>query len=723
MYVAHKEESGRLQTAEDHLKGVAELAETFSAAFGAGRYGFCAGMLHDAGKFSEEFQRHILRGGPKVDHSTAGAQAVLKLSPTGVGKILAYCAAGHHAGLPDGGSAADDSGSPTLSGRMTRRVCNFSPFYRSVDLPSLVPKSPPPIRMVGKGGFTASFFIRMLFSCLVDADFLDTERFFSGGTAARGAGESISVLSERLDACLARFADPQKPINRKRCEILELCRRKAEGPKGLYTLTVPTGGGKTLSSLAFALRHAALRGMNRVIYAIPYTSIIEQNAEVFREILGGANVLEHHSNFIFPDCGEDGEDPEQAKLKLAAENWDAPLIVTTNVQFFESLFSNRTSRCRKLHNIAGSVVIFDEAQMIPREYLQPCVRAVTELVLNYGCTAVLCSATQPELQTLFPPQVKSTELCENVPQLYEFFRRTRIVNAGVLDDSALADALNGQKQALCIVNTKLHAQNLYSAIRGEGSFHLSTLMTPSHRKRVLAEIRRRLKDGESCRVVSTSLIEAGVDVDFPAVYREEAGLDSEIQAAGRCNREGGRPAEESLVTVFRSEEKYRSHLPSSVRMPADLTGIVAGRFPDVSSPEAIRCYFETMYRVAPERLDRKKIVEAFERGAADNFNFPFAEVAEEFRFIETETTAVLIAAEPEAQEVLRRLQAGERSRDLFRLAGLYSVDVYDRHFRSLYDAGKAELLDGGIAVLIDPQAYSEETGLSLAAASGEAWFA
>ena len=720
MYYAHiTNDDNRRQTVDEHLAGTAKLAKKFAESFGAGEYGYCAGELHDAGKYSEEFQRHILQNGPKVDHSTAGAQAVLKASPSGVGKILAYCAAGHHSGLPDGGGQSDS----TLSARLKREVKDFSPFYRAVDLPALLPGSAPPIHMMGKGGFTASFFIRMLFSCLVDADFLDTERFVSNGTVNRGTGESIPALLKKLEKHLVKFEHPVGTLNEKRCEIYHTCLQKAPGPKGLYTLTVPTGGGKTLSSLAFALRHAVEHGMNRIIYAIPYTSIIEQNAAVFRGILGDENVLEHQSNFTFPDCKEEHETERQEKLKLASENWDAPLIVTTNVQFFESLFANRTSRCRKLHNIAGSVVIFDEAQMIPREYLLPCIRAVSELVFNYGCTAVLCSATQPALEGLFPPEIPSTEICGNIPETYLFFRRTRMVRAGELDDETLARELGAQNQALCIVNTKKHAQELYFQLKREGSFHLSTLMTPAHRKRVLDEIRNRLKDGRPCRVISTSLIEAGVDVDFPVVYREEAGLDSEIQAAGRCNRENRRPAEESRVVIFRSEEKYRRHLPARIQAPADITKIVTGKYEDIASPEAIRCYFETMYRVSGDQLDQKNVVEKFERGAADNFNFPFAEMADQFHLIDTEQKSVFVPKEPEAQALLQRLRGGERSRELFRALGPYCVNVYQPHFQSLYDAGKIELLDSGPAVLADPDAYSEETGLSLPAGSGSAYFA
>ncbi len=717
MYIAHKSDDGRMQTIDEHLSGTAKLAEGFAASFGAGEYGNCVGQLHDAGKYSVEFQRHIMQNGPKVDHSTAGAQAVLKAYPTGPGKVLAYCAAGHHSGLPDGAGESDS----TLSARLKRQVPDFSPFYREIDLPGLLPKSAPSIHMIGNCGFTASFFIRMLYSCLVDADFLDTERFVSAEAVRRGAGERIPTLYTKLQKHLEKFAHPIGILNERRCEILHTCLQKASGPKSLYTLTVPTGGGKTLSSLAFALRHAVEHGMSRVIYAIPYTSIIEQNAAVFRDILGDENVLEHQSNFTFPDCTEDQESREQEKLKLASENWEAPIIVTTNVQFFDSLFANRSSRCRKLHNIAGSVIIFDEAQMIPREYLQPCIRAISELVLNYGCTAVLCSATQPALEGLFPEEIKSTEICERVPATYEFFRRTRMVQTGELDDRTLARELGAQNQVLCIVNTKKHAQELYLQLSHEGSFHLSTLMTPDHRKRVLNKIRKRLKEGRPCRVVSTSLIEAGVDVDFPTVYREEAGLDSEIQAAGRCNRENRRPAEESRVVIFRSEEKYRRHLPTQLKAPTDITQIVAGKYEDIASPEAIRCYFETMYRVSGDQLDKENIVEQFERGAADNFNFPFASIADKFHLIDTEQKPILVPKGPEVQALLLRLRGGERSRELFRALNPYCVNVYRTHFQSLYDSGKIELLNNGLAVLADPGAYSEETGLSFQSDSGVAY--
>ena len=716
MYLAHISDDRREQSVEEHLRCTAALAEQFAAEFHSAELGKCCGMLHDTGKYSEEFQKRIRNLGPKVDHSTAGAQILMQKLPNGMGKMGAYCIAGHHAGLPDGGSSSDETGS-TLCARLKSSVDPFDPFYKEIDIESVLPKSAPPIRMLMGNGFTYSFFIRMLYSCLVDADFLDTEFFMSGGAVNRPKGKSIEALYKMLQKHLEEYRNPTRDINIERSKILNNCLQKADSEKGLFTMTVPTGGGKTISSLAFALKHAVKHHMKRVIYVIPYTSIIEQTAGEFRHIFGDENVLEHHSNFDYNDEGEK-MDPK----RLATENWDMPLVVTTNVQFFESLFANKSSRCRKLHNINNSVIIFDEAQMIPLNYLQPCVRAIAELTYNYDCTAVLCSATQPALQGLFPPEIKSREICENTTELYNFFRRVTMKQAGELDDDTLADALNARRQVLCIVNTRKHAQNLYDRLDKEGSFHLSTLMYPAHRKRILDEIRDRLKDGKPCRVVSTSLIEAGVDVDFPAVYRAWAGLDSEIQAAGRCNRENRRPAAESLVVLFQPEEKYRNH-SASIQKPIDSTEIAQSKYADITSPEAIRCYFETLYHLSsPEEMDTKEILKNLEKDA-NALNFPFTEIAKDFQLIEQSTHSVLIPLEEKAAALADRLRAGERSLELLRAVGHYCVNIYDGEFTALRDAGKLECIDNGeISILLDSEAYSEQKGLAVKAESGVAFF-
>ncbi len=368
--------------------------------------------------------------------------------------------------------------------------------------------------------------------------------------------------------------------------------------------------------------------MDRVIYVIPYTSIIDQNAAVFSDILGSENVLEHHSGAEW--SADENIKPTAYRKALAAENWDVPVVVTTSVQFFESLYSNRASLCRKLHNIANSVIIFDEAQSLPVPYLRPCVAAIAELVKHYRTTAVLCTATQPALQPLFAefaPDLPMREIIPDPAKLYETFRRTTLYHAGTLSQEALASQLTAMSQVLCIVNCRKTAQDLCSNLPAEGCYCLTTLLCPAHRKTLLKEIRQRLASGLPCRVVSTSLIEAGVDVDFPAVYRELAGLDSILQAAGRCNREGKHSAKESIVTVFTLEGLG---IPPMIRLNADTAERVLQRYADPAGLDAIEEYF-TFYRTlkGDAQLDAAHILPDFQAKL-----MPFASTAEKFHLIQ-----------------------------------------------------------------------------------------
>ena len=523
--LAHVSEDGSEQSVEAHLEGTAALAAGFAAPFGAGAQGRFVGLAHDIGKYSDAFQRRLLENGRKVDHATAGAVECARLGA----EWAAFCVAGHHGGLPDGGSILDDAGCSTLIGRLKRGLSGGIPDYSA--WPGGLPPSTPPA-LWGRDPLTDSFFVRMLYSCLVDGDYLDTEAFLRAAPPPRSGHDPLPVLLERLEGHISGWWPPKTDLNRRRCQILRACLDGGDRPRGLYTLTVPTGGGKTVASLAFALRHAIANGLDRVIYIIPYTSIIEQNAAVFRDILGEGNVVEHHSGVNWDP--EDETAPAQYRQTLAAENFDAPVVVTTAVQFFESLYASRPSQCRKLHNCSNSVLIFDEAQMLPLEHLRPCVAAIAQLVAHFRSTAVLCTATQPALEAqfrAFAPALPIQELCPGTSDLYEHFRRVTFARAGRLSREALAERLAAQPQALCIVNSRKSAGALYRLLPPEHRFHLSTLMFPVHRRAVLDQVRRRLKNGLPCRVVSTSLIEAGVDVDFPAVWREEAGLDSILQAA------------------------------------------------------------------------------------------------------------------------------------------------------------------------------------------------
>ncbi|EGW53128.1 CRISPR-associated helicase/endonuclease Cas3 [Candidatus Endoriftia persephonae] len=557
-----------------HLEAVAQRAEAFAAqAFseGAAFWPVLAALMgrwHDLGKFSDDFQGYLrasatsggdshtgeVRG--KVDHTSAGAQHAMTVLPPPLSALLAYPIAGHHAGLLDGLATG-----ACLKARLTKSVPDWrhSAPDELLEAPAIgLPKILGTTRE--ELAFNLAFATRMLFSCLVDADFLATEAFMNPQQAAqRPSGQmDFTALDRHLaDHMRQRFGDASGMVAEARAEVLAACIKAAEGQPGLYSLTVPTGGGKTLASLAFALRHAACNGLGRVIYAIPFTSIIEQNAETFREVFEAFDadldelILEHHSNF--------DPDRETVRSRLASENWDAPLVVTTNVQLFESLFANRTSRCRKLHRIAGSVIILDEVQTLPVTLLEPCLKALRLLVEQYGCTVVLCTATQPAIEYRDEFKIglpKATPIIADAPALYRRLKRVEVRDAGTLDCAQLAERMMKSEQALAIVSTRKHAADLYSALKGmadtEGCFHLSAAMTPNHRSARLDTIRQCLKEGRPCRVVATQLIEAGVDVDFPVVWRSLAGLDSIAQAAGRCNREGKR--EGAITWVFRPDE-------------------------------------------------------------------------------------------------------------------------------------------------------------------------
>lgn len=463
--------------------------------------------------------------------------------------------------------------------------------------------------------------------------------------------------------------------------------------------------------------------MKRVIYVVPYTSIIEQNADVFREILGDGNVLEHHSGVQFELS--DGASPEEVRRALAAENWDMPVIVTTAVQFFESIYANRSSKCRKLHNLADSVIIFDEAQMLPLCHLRPCVAAMASLAEQFRSTLVLCTATQPSLGDLlhtYAPSCPITELCPQTAEGYDSFRRVTFRQEGILEDDALAERLSEHRQVLCIVNSRKAAQSIFARLPQEASFHLSTLMVPAQRQTLLDEIRRRLKAGEPCRVVSTSLIEAGVDVDFPAVYRELAGLDSVLQAAGRCNREGKRAPEESIVTVFE-----RAELPPMLfRTAIGATREALMNSCDIGARETMQNYFDALRSLSGETLDKSGVIKAFEKGI-NGCELPFRTVAENFHLIDQNTRTVYVPFGGGAA-LVEQLKEGECSKGLYRKLGRYAVSVYEPHFQKLYAAGalltaqEAPALDEDSAILNDMSLYSEMTGLTLEPETGKAEF-
>ena len=707
-----------LHDLNEHLRGVGKLAEEYAQVFGSSDWARVVGLWHDLGKYSAEFQRRIksvsgydaeahLEGQfGRVDHSTAGAQHAVK--QFGVhGRILAYLIAGHHAGLPDWHT------SETAGGALKIRLDDGSHLKRTLSqtIPHEILSQPKPTSpLLGKAdGF--ALWIRMLFSCLVDADFLDTEAFMD----ADRAGQRINALA--LPDLLPRFNAymkgqfskvPSTSVNRIRAEVLRQCRDKAREAPGLFSLTVPTGGGKTLSSLAFALEHAVLHGKRRIIYAIPYTSIIEQTANVFRDIFPN-EVIEHHSNL----------DPEKetAKSRLIAENWDAPVIATTNVQFFESLFAARTSRCRKLHNIVDSVVVLDEAQLLPPEFLQPILDVMNALVRNYGVTFVLSTATQPALGTLHTFQRtlrgldNAREIISDPDALYHDLERVTVTwpqdfhLAQDWDD--IARQIQQHPCVLAVVNSRTDARELHHRMP-DGTIHLSALMCGEHRSQVIADIKQRLLAGESVRVVSTQLVEAGVDVDFPVVYRALAGLDSVAQAAGRCNREG--KLERGEVVVFVPPKPAP---PGALRRAADTAvSLLSGSSDHTLTQDLFSRYFEHFYMKAPS-LDKHDITKLItpQGGNDDPLKVQFRTAAQRFRLIDESGYHSILVRYGESPVLIGRLQKEGPERWLMRKLQRYTVSLPEWQFQKLLANGDVSEVYPGILAQTADVLYHPQLGV------------
>lgn len=676
-YFAHSGTPGNKsdwQTLSIHLSETAELAAEFAAPFGLERLAFITGLFHDLGKYDPQFQRRLEGANIRVDHSTAGAVVLRDLAKGSdtyhrlMTEIAAYAILGHHAGLPD----KNTSEASCFVLREKAFENRLDPAWKQEtrpDLAGIVPDwLPKAIRPASPHWqFDTSVVARFLFSCLVDADFKNTEKFYAE-LEKREVDRKWPALQDLLPEFRARFDDHMAglaghgDLNVLRRDILTHMRSKASMPPGLFTLTVPTGGGKTLASLGFALDHAAAHGHRRIIYSIPFTSVIDQTADIFRRVLGREYVLEHHSAIEEDEEAARRERREfptsRDRLKLAMEDWAAPVVVTTNVQFFESLFAARTTRARKLHNIAGSIVILDEAQTIPRPLLKPCIRMLDTLAGLFGCTIVLCTATQPALgKPNFPDglDLAGRELAPDPEGLARRLRRTRIERVGEMDNAALVAALADEPQALTIVNSRKHALALYKDAKEaglDGLVHLTTRQCAAHRRKILGDVRGWLKGKQPCRVIATSLIEAGVDVDFPKVWRAEAGWDQIMQAAGRCNREGRRPADESIVSVFSAPDyppppEIRSLMGDAERALKDFDG-------DVQSLEAIRKFFGEVYWRAGPGLDLKSIVADFRIGG-DGTDFAFREVARKFRMIESNMVPVIVSWDSKAQQAVDKL--------------------------------------------------------------------
>ncbi|MEG2126497.1 MAG: CRISPR-associated helicase Cas3' [Bacteroides sp.] len=718
--IAHVNSVNVIQRISEHAAGTAYYAAKFAAIFGCKEWGEVLGLWHDMGKYSPAFQQYIrkcaglLEEGEKtgkVDHTSAGA--IYANEVMGMKGIpLAYCIAGHHAGLLNW---YNDIG---ISGDMRTRLQKDSlDVIRSTIKKQIVPRTTDlPLTMKLEKSDLHSW-IRMLFSCLVDADYLDTERFMRPEISEkRSHFATIEVLKQQFDTYMTSLQSSATSsfINEKRTEVLLECCRAAQQGKQCFYLTVPTGGGKTLSSLAFALEHAVKYGKNRIIVAIPYTSIIAQTAKVFKSIFGEDNVIEHHSNI--------DDDALTTEQKQATENWDAPLIVTTNVQLFESLYANRSSYCRKLHNLVNSIIILDEAQMLPTAFLRPITSVLNTLVKLFDVTLLCTTATQPLLagsigtgkDAFIGLRNNPTLIVTDAESLNQSFRRVTIELPVELNEVTsfddIADELKEYPQVLCIVNTRKESQALFSKMP-VGTLHLSRMMCSAHIMDTIKIIKDRLARKESVRIISTQLIEAGVDIDFPVVYRAFAGLDSVAQAAGRCNREGKLNKEGKLgrVKIFNSE----NGIPSGyMRKGADTLKelIEMDKEIDLLSPTVMTRYFDLLYSKITN-FDKAEISEKLYNGACE-LKFQFATAAHDFKLIDDGGCKSFIVCYGDGINYIEQLKRNGLETWILRKLQQYSVSVRESDFKELKKYGYIESCFG-IWIQSDANLYHSQSGVML----------
>lgn len=716
----HERKTGRLLA--DHLARVGARAASFSRHFPHAFLADQSGRAHDLGKHKKEFQSYLLgTTTAKTTHSITGAiLAQMKLDHLGL--MHAYPIAGHHAGLPD--YAIETAGEASLEHRLA--APHERAFAQSLSTGQEI-FDMTGVRLPNDPNFSIPFFIRMSFSSLVDADWLDAEDFYRpNDAAARAKRPGLPALKARLDAKMAEMAVPKDGANLVlhglRQQVLAACREKAAEPVGLFSLNVPTGYGKTLSGMTFALDHAIAHGLDRVIYVAPFISIIDQTADILRGIFGNEAVVEHHSG-IDPDeiAGNLGY-----RNKLDTQNWDAPIIVTTAVQLFESLYSNRTARCRKLHNISGSVILLDEAQAVPTECVAPIAHVIDQLTRYYRTSIVLATATQPGFPDLYPALSPCREIAPDPAMLYAAMRRVRVYwpeSWARWSWSDVATEALRHQQCLTIVDGRKAAHTLYAELISsgrEGVYHLSTHQCPAHRRAILAEVRERLKNTQPVQLVSTRLIEAGVNLSFPTVLRSLAGIDSIIQAAGRCNREGEDPT--GCVIVFVPDDIAAM---GHVHAAAEATKAVVKQFrQDAFSPAAVQHFFTLLWWAkGDDALDGKKVLPFVGMVPANRersriltkdkdhlkLRYSFASAAEAFRMIDDREAAVVVSYDGGAA-VIRDLLDGKNDGALMRRAAKFSASVPLSWIRSLIEDGQVTEAQPGIYVQADPGAYTNEVG-------------
>lgn len=726
-YYAHTREDGERQTVKAHLTGVSEKAEKFSVDL-LKPIAKKASLYHDIGKYALNFQKRLDNDKVKFSHAACGALEYKKFADKNdcFAPLMEYCIAGHHTGLMDGGTVADSSDSPTLSGTLKREneytgESDYSAYATEIEFATLTQEERTPLynELLSAKDPTElieryAFFTKYVFSCLTDADFLDTE-IFCNKNVERGMSGDFKMALDKLNRELSDMPS-NTPLRQARSRIQQQAFDNSVNKSHISILDMPTGSGKTLCSLKLALES----GKKRIIYVIPYTSIIEQTANKFEKMFGDVlHVLQHHSNYSY-DGNTEEEKKTAEKLKKTCENWDAPLIITTSVQFFQSIYHYKGSALRKLHNLRDSVIVFDEIHLIPTELLRPCLKAVGYITKYLNSEALFLSATMPDYSKLFDkflPDVNYNKLVTDRTN-FKYFKKCEYKDMGKTTLETIAENASQCKNALIVVNTKKTAAELYNLVQGE-KYHLSANMTPAHRSRVIEVVRKKLENGEHITVVSTSLVEAGVDLDFNTVFRQLSGLDSILQAGGRCNREG--KDAKGYVYVFDIDETYRKG--SDLAMRINKTKGLLEKYQDITSYDCIKEYYDGIFDFNQSRIAENSIAKyneqsnSFDRqGLMSPYSIPFRSYAMQFEYISADTISIVID-DPNDQtchDLVETLRNGDMS--VRRALQKYSVSVYMNVFKDLYSQGVLNDHGTGIFILENQSYYNNETGLNTQAA-------
>lgn len=720
-YIAHiNEYTDAIQTVQQHSFQTAVLCREYAIpAFKDFLY--VVGLLHDIGKYMDEFQKRIRGAQIRVEHSMCGAIAAGELFPNVMGLMIQFCIAGHHSGLPDAGFPNDTAELGTLYGRLKREFSDYSEYKRELEIPS-----------VDFGAWTEfvagdcrkdqelqidkfAFLTRYAFSCLVDADSTDTADFCREEERPRALRSDFQACLDRVNARLSAFVC-RTNLQKARSALQAQAFRNADRDAEIYLLNMPTGSGKTLASVKIALERALAGKKKRIIYVIPYNSIIDQTVDVFEGLFGGGlEILRHQSTFSYEDAEDQDEDYRKAAT-LAAENWDAPFIVTTAVQFFESVYANKRGKLRKLHNMADSILVFDEAHLMPQNYLQPCLQSIAFITRYLDSEAIFLTATMPDFENLIHKYALPGSKIFNLIQdtlLFGEFQKCRYEYIGEVEADALLEKSSQSPSSLVIVNSKKAARQLFRECSTGKKYHLSTYMTPYDRKRILQEIREELNRLEKdyptyeavpkerrITIIATSLIEAGVDLDVYTVFRERSGLDSILQAGGRCNREGRRATADVFVFDFADHTRR-----ATVEEKGNLAKGLLEKYADISEPSCIAEYYDTLYFMKQEEIQKNAMHEI----CTNIKRLPFKEYAEKFELIDSKTVSVVVVRDEKSRDLIEHLRYTKSVNT--RMLQNYVCTVYQKELEDLIKQHVVEDYGTGVYCLTNLDYYDEQIGI------------